>query len=71
MDELINHMVEIFSQWIGISNHHNVHFKYPSFLSIIPQSGWNEKKTWFTWEDSCDYLSVLVATVKQWTQQDI
>ena len=32
MDELINHMVEIFSQWIGISNHHNVHFKYLTIL---------------------------------------
>lgn len=24
MDELINQMVGILSQWIGISNHHNV-----------------------------------------------
>jgi len=30
-------MVRILSQWIHVSNQHNVHFKYLKLLSVIPQ----------------------------------
>ena len=37
---LINSMEEIFSLWTCISNHHIVHFKYLTVLSVISQLTW-------------------------------
>ena len=43
MDVLINY-VEILLQYIPISNHHVVHFKYLTILSVMTQENWGKKK---------------------------